>query len=440
MSSDPIGLTEGPGNPVEKAVENQQEAGNQGKGRTSEAAAVEKTVAPATVVGKSPVVENIDEDGDLVLHVGPTSNLRAFKIDSSTLRRTSEVFRAWICRWRTDKPSDSQWVFDLPEDNPASLKTILHIVHGQFDQATKTMAESDGSMLYELLVLCDKYNMAYMIKPWANAWLNRTIKDTQDKPSYWKLAFIAWELGRYDLFTESCQNIILTSQASHDGSGLVAYGCQLGDCRLGPLEMEGLCMVVFISRFVLPTNRRTIERFEPIRYAIIQALLDFYHTEVKDRLLGKVPTHSPVQPTASHSVGRSPTLSFDNTRQTSSRSPMTNTACNQIVLGGIIQATVTLLRGSTKTENMDAGILVLLPTEASELKDSPAKLIGQMTTIFQAVQPLGYGHEICHPAARFLSFQKTIKEFTAECNKGWEGLLLTPADKDRLAKRKVLFG
>ncbi|KAK4663629.1 hypothetical protein QC763_610060 [Podospora pseudopauciseta] len=420
MSSDPIGPTEGPGNPVGKAVENQQEAGNQGKGRTSEAAAVEKIVAPATVVGKSPVVENIDEDGDLVLHIGPTSNLRAFRIDSSTLRRTSEVFRAWICRWSTDKPSDSQWVFDLPEDDPASFKTILHIVHGQFDQATKTMAESDGSMLYELLVLCDKYNMAYMIKPWANAWLNRTIKDTQDTPSYWKLAFIAWELGRYDLFIESCQNIILTSQPSHDGSGLVAYGCQLGDCRLGPLKME--------------------ERFEPIRYAIIQALLDFYHTEVKDRLLEKVPTHSPVQPTASHSVGRSPTLSFGNTRQTSSHSPMTNTACNQIFLGGIIQATVTLLRGSTETENMDAGILVLLPTEASEFKDSPAKLIGQMTTIFQAVQPLGFGHEVCHPAAKFLSFQQTIKEFTAECNKGWDGLLLTPADKGRLAKRKVLFG
>lgn len=119
---------------------------------------------------------------------------------------------------------------------------------------------------------------------------------------------------------------------------------------------------------------------------------------------------------------------------------MTNTACNQIVLGGIIQATVTLLRGSAKTENMDAGILVLLPTEASELKDSPAKLIGHMTTIFQAVQPLGSDHEICHPAARFLSFQKTIKEFTAECNKGWEGLLLTPANKGRLAKRKVFFG
>ncbi|KAK0667806.1 hypothetical protein QBC41DRAFT_347735 [Cercophora samala] len=412
MSSESIGAAEVPTNPVETIDENPQEAGNEGNDTAGEG------VAPQTV-------EDIDEDGDLVLHVGPAANRNGYRIDSATLRRASEVFKAWFSRWIDNKPVDgSQWVIDLPDDNPTSFKVLLHIVHGQFEQATNAMAQGDGSMLHELLVLCDKYDMARMIKPWASAWLDRTINDTKDKPSYWKLVFVAWELGRYDLFTESCQHLILISERAGDGNGLVAYGRQLSDCRLGPSEME--------------------ERFRSVRYATIQALLDFYHSEVKSRLLGNTPTHRHQAQAPSPFLGGRAVVQFTaNPFGANHREVFVpparnmNKMCDQIVLGGIMQGTVTGPQGTK--EDMNTEIMVLLPTEAYGFKGSVSALVGQITKTFNDTQSLGSGHEICHPGKRFLDFQRTIKDFTAECNKGWEGVLLRQEDKERLAKRKAIF-
>ncbi|KAK0726300.1 hypothetical protein B0T21DRAFT_421626 [Apiosordaria backusii] len=428
MPSESVEIVDGANNPVAAVIESRPVANTLDNNLVVDETADKNLVLQT--VNNNHIVEDIDEDGDLILHVGPTSTLKAYKIEASTLRRTSVVFKAKLLgEWSNSKPTDgSQWVVSLPEDDPICLKVVLHIIHGQFDHASEVMAKGDKNMLYDLLVLCDKYDMAYIIKPWASAWFDRTIQDLKDKPSYLKLAFIAWELGRHDLFTESCQHLVLASGLSL-GGGLAAYGCHLSRCRLGPLDMEGKNLNCTHD---LPLHMLT-ERMESLRYVIIQNVLDFYHNEVKCRLVGKTPTHIHRQANFSFGSSSQPTPS----QPTPSRPQMNKKMCDHLILGGILQAT--LAQDSTKIEDRDTGYIVLLPKEASEYADSVLSLIGQVTKIFRAVSPLDSGHESCHPEHRFLPFQESIKTFTAECNKGWENCLLRPGDEERLAERKRLF-
>ncbi|KAK4177141.1 hypothetical protein QBC36DRAFT_153713, partial [Triangularia setosa] len=61
------------------------------------------------------------------------------------------------------------WIESKPADDPSIFKVILNIIHSKFNKVPKVI--SSGEELNDLLVLCDKYGMTALAKPWAGEWL-----------------------------------------------------------------------------------------------------------------------------------------------------------------------------------------------------------------------------------------------------------------------------
>jgi hypothetical protein len=59
------------------------------------------------------------------------------------------------------------WVVELPEDNSEPMKIFLHIIHSQYEQVP---AKTGLVELYNILILCEKYEMIRNTRPLAEAW------------------------------------------------------------------------------------------------------------------------------------------------------------------------------------------------------------------------------------------------------------------------------
>jgi hypothetical protein len=152
----------------------------------------------------------MDPDGDLILRVGTglVSEMTKFKVCSAALRRNSPVFRAMLYGpWTESKPpgnSESQWVVCLPDDDPSGMETILNIVHGNFD---KVQAAPEPLVLYNVVVIADKYDMFKCLRPWASDWRKEVVRNLH-KPL---LVHVAWELGDETSYVNGLGDLTLRS-------------------------------------------------------------------------------------------------------------------------------------------------------------------------------------------------------------------------------------
>lgn len=132
----------------------------------------EESAASAAAATKELVRATVDEDGDLLLMVG-TERLGQeghFKVCSATLRRSSVVLKAMLFggHWAESKPAKGEWIVKLPEDNPSAIGALLAIAHGRFELVPHPM---EIDTLYEIIVVCDKYAMMHLLRPWIKNWM-----------------------------------------------------------------------------------------------------------------------------------------------------------------------------------------------------------------------------------------------------------------------------
>jgi hypothetical protein len=160
-----------------------------------------------------PDMATMDPDGDLILRVGtgPAGEMTEFKVCSAALRRHSPVFKAMLYGpWTESKPpgnSESQWVVYLPDDDPSGMETILNIVHGNFD---KVQAAPEPLVLYNIMIIADKYDMFKCLRLWASDWRKEVVRKLDEicKPL---LVHVAWELGDETSYVNGLRDLALRS-------------------------------------------------------------------------------------------------------------------------------------------------------------------------------------------------------------------------------------
>ena len=149
--------------------------------------------------------------------------------------------------WKEAKPAQGDWIVELPEDNPDGISSLLSIVHAQFtDTAVPNNISAD--LLYNILVVADKYDMVQKIRPWADTWV-RALKG-RELSSLTPVGCLvrihtAWELGCEAVFTEGINHFVFNlgyngrsfTYVESSSSGYELYAPKLDG--YGPFDLKG---------------------------------------------------------------------------------------------------------------------------------------------------------------------------------------------------------
>jgi len=111
---------------------------------------------------------------------------------------------------------DPEEPLDFREDDPDALLLLLRIAHLDFVSVKKRLSVEE---LYNLAILCDKYDCVHLIKPWVDEWyrdaeLLRIVGESS------KRLFIAWSFGRIESF-EIAASALLTQGGMDENGQLV---------------------------------------------------------------------------------------------------------------------------------------------------------------------------------------------------------------------------
>jgi hypothetical protein len=108
---------------------------------------------------------------------------------------------------------------DFREDDADALLLILRIAHLDFISVKKRLSVEE---LYNLAILCDKYDCVHLIKPWVDEWLRDA--ELQILGESAKRLFIAWSFGRTERFKNAASVLLMQSGMDETGQLLDLKG------------------------------------------------------------------------------------------------------------------------------------------------------------------------------------------------------------------------
>lgn len=174
-----------------------------------------------------PDVIEIDPNGDLILDITSESSTKhLLKVSSNTLCLASPVFRAMFGpaspfqegKALQEKTTGSAIRSGLHDDHYNSLLIIMNVIHLRIRQIPTMMADD---ALYQLAVVCDKYEIAEVLLPWVAMWAYERGNIAQ-KPGYEKWYTIAWVFGLEKTFFEVTKQLV--TKGNLDKSGQLVTG------------------------------------------------------------------------------------------------------------------------------------------------------------------------------------------------------------------------
>ncbi|KAL8405018.1 hypothetical protein RB594_009776 [Gaeumannomyces avenae] len=189
----------------------------------------EATPPPAA----APIYKAFDDRGDLQLLVGVAPDQYKFIVCSRALSRASPVFSTMLNGpWTEKQPVSGDWVVELPDDDPTSLRRVLTIIHGRFREVPDTIPLED---LHRLCICVDKYDITEYLRPWAKAWcLSMESKMDSSIENSARIAWVAWVLGNRDLLERSIRPLLWSSTPSS------LTTTKAGNEYLVPLDSTGI--------------------------------------------------------------------------------------------------------------------------------------------------------------------------------------------------------
>lgn len=143
--------------------------------------------------------------------------------------------------WLESSPTSSSTpkTIPFPDDDPSALLLILQIAHLKFSAIPRSCTYD---MLLKLAILSDKYDVAGLVRPYLEGWVDG-VKDTVNSPGHEGWLFISWTFGLVGTFTRVAKSLVVsmkrderTGQARESCGALVtAQGLPLEDGVLMPV-------------------------------------------------------------------------------------------------------------------------------------------------------------------------------------------------------------
>ena len=147
--------------------------------------------------------------GDLRLHIRREDDntlLKGFVVSSGALRLASSVWSRMLDPHGhfLESGGEEMW---LTDDDPTAFLILMRVAHLQFKQI-------EAAISYETLLalakICDKYDTVTLIRPWVDRWLEPYASQAPKKSyqGFEGLAFIAWTLGKPELFWDVANSLV----------------------------------------------------------------------------------------------------------------------------------------------------------------------------------------------------------------------------------------
>ncbi|KAI1817312.1 hypothetical protein GGS20DRAFT_61339 [Poronia punctata] len=182
-----------------------------------------------------------------------------YRVCSKTMSRTCPAWKVLLSgKFAERRPassstaSESEWVVALPDDNPKTMEIILNIIHCRFQNVPDPNKPLDMESLYQITVLCDKYDLTALLRPWAQSWTTGIRKnDLLEAPwlEWERTAWISWVLGDLNRFSEVVTGLVLDSYPGPNGD--LCCKTKNGDDRplfTTTLEPPGLVGLITVGR------------------------------------------------------------------------------------------------------------------------------------------------------------------------------------------------
>lgn len=164
---------------------------------------------------------NLDPTGDLKVLVDIGYKKTLLIVSSQALCLASPVWRAMLNpKSGFQEATSIDRTISFPDDDAHTFLLLLRICHLRFSEVPQTL---NLNQLYKIAILCDKYDMVALIRPWLSKWqeplLPRAGEDDDEK---W--LFISWTLGDSEIFERIVKKLVLTSESREEGQCLSSHG------------------------------------------------------------------------------------------------------------------------------------------------------------------------------------------------------------------------
>ncbi|KAJ1324123.1 BTB/POZ domain-containing protein [Microdochium nivale] len=161
----------------------------------------------------------IDPRGDLWLHAqgvdsaGCADQLR-FRVCSRALARASLVFEKMLFgsfAEASGNQSGGDWVIELPDDASSAMRILFEIMHSRYQRLTAWSSTQPSfiPLLYDLLVVADKYDCIGLFRPWAASWVHHLKVEGKSEQDVLRLGWIFHQLGHGDGYEAVMARLIM---------------------------------------------------------------------------------------------------------------------------------------------------------------------------------------------------------------------------------------
>ena len=185
-----------------RKVENIDLPGNKGPKMSSSSSSVASHLDSRGII----------EEGDLEIMVLSHDENITWTVSSQAMSLASPVWHKYITppfhrlgeKSKEKNGSGTIDPLDLTEDDPQALRILLNITHLQYRDVPVKVSDD---VLYQIAVLCDKYDCVGLIQPWFTSWTaSASAKIPNNKLGEW--LFVAWAFGMSDVFQSVARRLI----------------------------------------------------------------------------------------------------------------------------------------------------------------------------------------------------------------------------------------
>ena len=190
---------------------------------------IDQDAKPAAHVPKRTIC---DPDGDRQIIAGPDGSQEIFTVSSYAMSLACKPWKAMLGKGsRFVEASISQTTpIPFPEDNVEALAVLLNACHLEF---TRVPVVIELEQLYNLAVICDKYDASKLVVPWLHRWTGDNRISSMSSAFLAERLFISWAFGDQKAFRDIAE-FLIKNMRRLTGGKFMLDGKLIGDDRMPP--------------------------------------------------------------------------------------------------------------------------------------------------------------------------------------------------------------